>query len=468
MRLYGTCLLAMLSAGCATHRPMAGPEYQTPQLQAPATWHGATESAGLTPASPAALAHWWRVLGDSQLDTLVEQALAANGDVRLAAARVRQARAVRAQARAGLFPTLTANVSPTTRSASTSGVRATSTLYEAGFDAGWEVDLFGKTGRTLEAAGADLEASEASLANVKVSLVAEVVQSYVDLRSYQQRLAIARENLASQTETVQLAQWRNQAGLVSTSDVDQAVASREQTRASIPDLETAIANAQNRLAVLLAQQPGALRSTLQEPRPLPRVPASVAVGIPADALRARPDLAAAERSLAAETARVGAQMAQRYPSLNLSGSIFWQAASLGALGTADTLVRSAAGSLAATLFDAGRLRSAVEVRSAVQEQALIAYQNAVLSALEEVEDALVAYTAARERLEARTGAADAAARAATTSRQMYQSGLSDFQRLLDAERTRLSAQDALASAQAAQLSALVALYKALGGGWQQA
>lgn len=447
---------------------MAGPDYQAPQLQAPAAWHGATESAGLTPASPAALARWWQVLGDARLDALVEQALAANNDVRLAAVRVRQARAVRGQARTGLFPTLTASLSPTTRNASGSGVRTTTTLYEAGFDAGWEVDLFGKNGRTLEAAGADLEASEASLANAKVSLVAEVVQAYVDLRSYQQRLAIARENLASQSETVQLAQWRNQAGLVSTSDVDQAVASREQTRATIPDLETAIANAQNRLAVLLAQQPGALRATLQEPRPLPRVPASVAVGIPADALRARPDLAAAERTLAAETARVGAQMAQRYPSLNLSGSIFWQAASLGALGTADTLVRSAAGSLAATLFDAGRLRSAVEVRSAVQEQALIAYQKSVLAALEEVEDALVAYTAARDRLDARTGAADAATRAATTSRQMYQSGLSDFQRLLDAERTRLSAQDALASAQAAQLTALVALYKALGGGWQQA
>jgi outer membrane protein, multidrug efflux system len=466
--LCALLLLAALAEGCASHRPMAGANYQPPVTDAPAAWTNAVPAAGISPATPAELAQWWRVLGDAQLDALVDEALAGGKDLKLAAARVRQARAARVQARSALFPAISASANQTHRDAPSGAVRSTTTLYDAGFDATWEIDLFGAVGRSVEAADADLQASQARLDNLRVTLVAEVVQTYVELRGSQQRLAIARDNLASQDDTVQLARWRNQAGLVSTSDVDQAIASREQTRATIPVLDSAISNAQMRLAVLLGQQPGALQAALAQARPLPAVPTSVAVGIPADALRRRPDLIAAERTLAAETARTGAQQAQRFPSLNLAGSFGWQAYSRGALGTADSLVRTVAGTLAGTLFDAGRLRSAVEIRSAVQEQALLSYQAAVLAALEEVENALFASAAAQDRIDALRTAADAASRAAATSRQMYQAGLSDFQRLLDAERARLSAQDALASAQAARLTALVTLYKALGGGWQPA
>jgi NodT family efflux transporter outer membrane factor (OMF) lipoprotein len=415
------------------------------------------------------LAKWWRRFDDDALNRLINDALAGSTDLRLAQASLRQARATRRQAIGDYFPTLTASATPT-RSKTARAISSVPqrTLYDAGFDASWEIDLFGGTRRAVEAATADLAASEANVANVRVSLVAEVVQNYAEMRSYQQRLAIARDNLVSQGETLQITEWRYQAGLASASDVEQARTNREQTRASIPDLEISLVESQNRLAVLTGQQPGALQGRLSEVQALPSVPAGVGAGIPADVLRQRPDLIAAERTLAAETARVGRKLAQRFPSLTLSGSFGWQAYSLAAWGGSDTLFRTLSGTLASTLFDGGRLRAAVEVQSAVQEQALISYEAAVLGALEEVENALVAHAQAYERLAARRAAAEAARNAAQLTRAMYQSGLSDFQKVLETDRTRLSAEDSLATAEASLMTSLVKLYKSLGGGWEDA
>lgn len=458
-------LAAAFLGGCT----VSGPNHTAPELTLPARWStGDGATPAVSRADPAALAQWWRQLGDPQLDRLIETALAEGKDLRLAQARLRQARAVRAQAEGATLPTVGASTSLSRSAAANPAGGAapqSRTLYNLGFDANWEIDLFGGLARGVEAAGADLAASTASLQGVQVSLVAEVAQNYVDLRSYQQRLAIARDNLAAQSETLQITEWRNQAGLTDSSVVEQARANREQTRAGIPDLELGLSNAEHRLAVLLGRPPGALHAELAAVRPLPDVPATVAAGIPADTLRQRPDLIAAERTLAAETARVGQQLAQRFPSLSLGGSFGWQAYSLGALGSAATLARAVSGSLAATLFDGGRLRNAVEVRSAVQEQALISYESSVLTALEEVENALAAHAAARERIAARRAAAEAARNAAQLSRRMYESGLTDFQKLLETERTRLSAEDSLASAEAIQVASVIKLYKALGGGW---
>ena len=450
--------------GCSL-LPMVGPDYRMPSFSLPAFWSTPVAS----PAVPASdLAGWWQQLDDPLLDRLIDAALAGSVDLKLAQSRLQQARASREQAVSGLFPALTASTGASrSKNASAISPLPTRTLYDAGFDASWEIDLFGGTRRGVEAATAELVASEASLNNVRVSLLAEVAQNYVELRAYQHRLAIARDNLASQSETVQITEWRNQAGLAASSDVEQARTSREQTRASIPDLEIGRAAAENRLAVLLGKNPGALHGELAEMRDFPPVPASVGAGIPADVLRQRPDLIVAERTLAAETARLGQRQAQRFPNLNLGGSFGWQAYSFGALGGSDTLMRALSGTLAATLFDGGKLRSAVNIQSAVQEQALLSYQSGVLGALEEIENALTAYAAGRERLEARQAAAEAARNAASLARNLYQSGLTDFQKVLETERTRLSTEDSLATAQATRLTSLITMYKALGGGWQQ-
>lgn len=467
-RLSGLFLPVALSlalGGCSL-LPSVGPDYRLPQLTLPAGWFNAVQrtTAGAdAPATPSLeLAAWWKHLDDPLLDALVDEAIAGGTDLRLAEARLRQARAVRQQAIAGFFPSIAGS---TAARRGKTGSQPSSTLYDAGFDASWEIDLFGGTRRGVEAATADLEASRADLADVRVSLVAEVVQDYVDLRAYQQRLAIARANLGTQKETAQIAEWRFMAGLAGATDVEQAKTSLAQTQAAIPDLEIGVDAAKNQLALLLGKTPGSLHERLAETRPLPEIPSVLATGLPAELLLRRPDLIAAERRLAAETARTGQKLAQRFPSLTLGGSFGWQAYSLGALGGSETIVRALTGTLAATLFDGGRLRAAVAAQDAVQEQALVSYEASVLTALGEVEDALVAHAAAYDRIAARRAAVESARKAAGLARQLYQSGLTDFQTVLDTERTRLSAEDGLASAQASLAGSLVKLYKALGGGW---
>lgn len=458
-------IVALLIGGCAL--PVAGPDYQLPNISLPQSWSATSVASVSSDKSDSALTRWWTQFEDPQLDWLIEQALAGSLDLKLAQARLQQARASRQLSEAGLYPTVSASTGAN-RSKNSEAIAAqpTRTLYDAGFDAAWEVDIFGGTRRGIEAANADLAASQASLDNTRVSLVAEVARNYIALRSYQSRIAIARDNLASQSETLQITEWRYQAGLARASEVEQARTSREQTRASIPDLEILLVAADNRLAVLLGRNPGELHEKLAETKPLPAIPEAVATGIPADALRQRPDLIAAERTLAAETARVGQKLAQRFPSLTLSGSFGWQAYSFAALGGTGTVARVLGGTLAATLFDGGRLRSEVAVQSAVQEQALISYQSSVLSALEEVENALKSYAASRERFDARRAAAESARNAADLSRNLYQSGLADFQQVLDTQRTQLSAEDSLATADASLRTSLITLYKALGGGWE--
>lgn len=455
-------LVAVGLAGCAS----VGPDYVAPAPDAPAAWSRLEEGGPAQDGHAGDISQWWRALNDPLLTTLVDEALLANHDVRDAQSRLRAARARRAVAMAGFFPGLDASGSGSrAMSSRETGSGLTRENYKAGLDASWELDVFGGTRRDFEAAGADLQASVASLNAARVSLAAEVALSYVEMRSLQQRLRIAQANLASQSETLQLTRWRAQAGLTDSQDVAQALSSREQTRAQIPALEISLVETQHSLDILLGKTPGSLRNRLDGDKGLPGPSDKIAVGIPADVLRQRPDIQAAERTLAAETARVGVAQAARYPSFSLSGSIGLEALTLGALGYSGAETWSLLGGITAPIFQAGRLRAQVEIQDAAREQALLAYEQTVLEALRDVENALISLARSGQRAETLKIAAEAARTAADMARLRYSSGLVDFQPVLDSERNALSTEDSLASANADRVRALIRLYKALGGGW---
>ncbi|MDR0576987.1 MAG: efflux transporter outer membrane subunit [Candidatus Accumulibacter sp.] len=452
---------AFALGGCASLDERQAGIMAATTVAVPAAWSTSGLALPAAAPTPAMLAAWWRQFGDARLERLIDAALANAPDARGAQARLRRARAMRGLAEANLYPSLGASVGAT-RSRSDG---KSQTLYSAGFDARWEPSIFGGLRDALDAAEADAASAEADLESTRASLSAEVALEYVTLRASQQRLAIVRANVESQAETLQISEWREMAGLVTRLDVEQARANLEQSRASLPGLEVARAEAEHRLAVLTGQPPGSLSGALREPGPLPAPPDEIATGIPADALRQRPDVRAAEFALRAEIARVAQTEAERYPSLTLNGSFGWRAFSLSALGGGSSLAHSLAASLAATLFDAGRIESRVAAQDAVREQAFVAWEKSLLVALEDVENAMSAYVNGRERIDARRRAAEAAAAAASLAGAQYQAGLVDFQRVLESERARLSAQDGLISAEADAITAVIRLYKALGGGW---
>ena len=458
-------LLAGLGlAGCVT----VGPDYVPPATDLPGGWTRLDPAAQPVTRADATgdLSQWWQNLNDPLLSGLIAEAQQASPDLRSAQAKLRQARASRSVAAAGRYPSVTASGRASrSRSSEETGSGDARNFFSAGFDASWELDVFGGVRRGVEAAEADLASTTASLDHTRVSLASEVALNYVDVRALQTRLGIARANLASQSETLQLTDWRAQAGLVSSQDVEQARSNREQTRAQIPALETSLAAAEHTLDVLLGKSPGTLHARLAATGELPTLPAQIAVGIPADTLRQRPDVRAAERKLAAETARVGVAEAARYPSFTLSGSIGLEALTLGALGSSDAATSSLLAGITDPIFNAGRLRAQVEIQDAVREQAQVAYEQAVLTALQDVENALVALARNRERVDALANAAESARNAALMAQQRYSAGLVDFQSVLDTQRSVLSSEDSLASARADGVLALIRLYKALGGGW---
>jgi len=453
---FAASLCALALAGCAT----VGPDYRAPaagELPVPDSYHGRPPATG-----PVGLARWWERFGDPMLARLVEEAAAANLDLAVAAARLAQARESLVQARAGRVPTVGAS-GGVRRGV---GDRDDRTSLDVGADAAWEVDLFGRIARGIEAARADAEGAFYDREALRVAVAAEVATNYVEARLAQERLALARDSLAIADDNLQIAQWRVQAGLVSSLDAEQARAQRAQTAASIPGLESAFASAGYRLAVLTARPPGALIGELAAARPIPAGPEDVAVGIPADTLRQRPDVRAAERTLAAQTARIGVAEAQLYPGLRLGGNIGTAAFSLG--GLVEAITGAIFAGIDQTLFDGGRLRSQVRSQEAATEAALASYRQSVLIALEDVENALLALDSARARQAQFALALEAASNTAILSRVQYRAGLTDFRALLEAERSLLSARDGLANSRGDEALALVRLYRALGGGWDPA
>ena len=461
----GVLLAALLMTGCAG----AGAPPPSSAVVVPAAWQGTGVAEASVTASPAATAGWWRRLGDETLASLVERALVGSPDVKSARAKVQAARAQRGLAGKELLPSAVGSVSASSSKATgVSGDGAAHDLYGAGIDASWEPDLFGKTRSAVNAAQADLEAAEADLEAARVTLAAEVARNYVDLRALQARLEVAKNNLATQDETLELTSWRAQAGLASDLDVEQARANVEQTRASVPSFETGLAEAEHALAVLLGLPPAALHEELAATGPIPAVPGTLAVGIPADTLRQRPDVRAAERRLVAATARVGQARAALYPSLKLSGSLGVEGLALAGLTSGETVVRSLLAGLTAPLFDRAKLRLQIDVQSAAQEQALAAWESAALTALAEVENALSSLNGAQRRGKSLDAAVTAARSAARMARQRYAAGLVSYQVVLDTERSVRLLEDSWTATEADGTTALIRLYKALGGGWEVA
>jgi multidrug efflux system outer membrane protein len=450
--------IPLLLSGCASWLPQRTLAPDTTPV--PTNWSAAAPTAGT--ANPTALAQWWQGFNDPLLTTLVTQALQANTSVRTAQAALQQSRALRDVKDANMLPG--ANGSASAQRSQTDSNAATNS-FRAGLDASWEPDIFGGKRNSLNATEADALASEASLGDVQVSVAAEVALNYIQLRGQQSQLLIAISNLASQQETLQLTDWRAQAGLITSLEVEQARTSTEQTRAQIPALETSIAQTRHALALLTGQAPDALQAQLETAQPIPLAPDNLALSIPAQTLRQRPDVRAAEHRISGALARVSAADAARYPSFSIGGSLGLNALTLAGLTNGATLASSLLASVSVPLFDGGAAKAQVRAQEAALEQARVAYQTVVLTALKDVEDALVALRGDRERLVRLEAAAQSSANAALMAQQRYASGLIDFQVVLQTQRTVMSAQDAVASARANISSDHVRLYKALGGGW---
>ncbi|MDH5175339.1 MAG: efflux transporter outer membrane subunit [Gammaproteobacteria bacterium] len=460
-RLPLLLLTVLANAGCTV-----GPEPRVPSpesLGVPAQFHASSVPTNTTQA---AVADWWDTFDDPVLSRLVEQALAANTNIDAAGARVRQARAALEGTRAGWWPTLDFGASASRLMGVGSKARVPDrTTYDAGFDARYELDLFGGQRRAVQASMADLATVEANLHSTQLTVAAEVALNYVDARLAQRQLAIARANLSAQDETLQIVQWRVQAGLVGTLDLEQARQLRAQTAATVPLREQALSSALNRLSVLTGKAPGDVDAMFQPATPIPMAFAA-GIAVPAAMLRRRPDVTAAERTLIAETARIGVREADLYPALGLAGSLSGNSSNWGDLTSA--AFGSLAAGLTAPIFQGGRLRAAVEQQRAAAIQSLAVYRDTVLVALEEAENALVAISVTEQRERELAVAEEAARNAAALARSQYQAGVIDFSSLLDAERSLLATETSRATAHADRAAATVQLYKALGGGWENA
>jgi multidrug efflux system outer membrane protein len=472
--LHRTSLLAAFSLTLAVAGCAVGPEPRAPSvddLGAPAAYLNDVPPRGATTAD---LVQWWSAFDDATLDEFVARALTANADLEAAGARGRAARAALSGTSSALWPSIGLGVTATRRELSTLEREGSTadrggsvTSYDAGIDASYEVDLFGGVRRSVTASRADFAATAAASQSTRITVAAEVALNYVDARLAQRRLAIARANLAAQDETLQIVDWRVLAGLVGSLDLEQARRLRAQTAAAVPAVEQTFAAAVNRLAVLLAWPVGDVQQRLlaNAEAAVPLAPLPVA-GIPAESLRRRPDVLAAEQSVVAEVARIGVREADLYPALRLTGSFGGSSTSFS--DVADDALGTLVASLTAPLFEGGRLRAAVAQQRAIADAAVADYRGTLLAAVEETENALVSADVAERREVELVVAEEAARNAAVLARSQYQAGLIDFQTLLDTERSLLTTEDSRATARADRAAASVRLFKALGGGWDPA
>ncbi len=449
-----------------------GSDYVAPEIALPNAWReepGAAPSNGNTE-----LAAWWQRLEDPVLDALIARATQGNLDLHEALARVREARALRGVSAADRYPTLDGRAGYERRGESLNTPLGEfvpdSGVYSAGFDAAWELDLFGRVSRSIEAADADLEASYEDARDVAVTVAAETARGYVELRAFQTRLALARTNVELQEQTSALVQGRYDSGLVGERDLAQALTNLESTRSRVPPLESGLRAAENRLAVLLGSAPGTLAeelaAQLASVGSIPVPPLEIAVGVPADILRRRADVRRAERKLAAEHARVGVAEGDLYPRLTLSGTLGLASEEVSDFFQSDSNVFGLGPSLRWSLFDGGRLRGRVKAQTARTEQALVNWERTVLIALEETENAMTAFLREQVRRRSLVEATTQARRSVELAQAQYGEGLSDFQSVLDSERGLASLEDELAQSDSAVATNFVTLYKALGGGWE--
>ena len=469
--LFGSLWLASCAVGPNYHRPdVKVAEKFEGAAQPPPSQTGTTQAA--TYSQEAAVAQFWTQFNDPTLNTLISEALEANHDLRIAYARFTEARAARRLSQFDIAPTITASGGYTeqkyARDQAVVPGGGTIKLYDAGFDAVWELDFFGQIRRSIEASRAEAQSAEASLRDAQVVVTAEVARTYFELRGQQSQLDVARRNAENQRATLDLTNARLDAGRGTELDTSRAQAQLSATLATIGPLEAAVARSIHRLSVLTGREPTALTASLSSPQDLPPLPQVIAVGNPADLLRRRPDIQASERALAADTARIGVAVADLFPHVTFTGSVGYAASASGALGDSGTGTRLIAPGISWAAFDIGRVRARIAASRARADASLAGYEKTVLGALEETEDALVTHARSRERLEHVADSARASAVAARLARARFDGGIVDFLEVLDTERTQLEAEDALAESRADTATSLIAVYKALGGGWQQA
>lgn len=431
----------------------------------PQAWqqaHGST----VVPLDTARLAQWWRRFNDPVLNQIIATALQSSPDVRTTLARIEESRARRGVARSAFFPTLGGDASGQgTRSENRRTGVSTSDSFGAGTSMSWEIDLSGRLRQNANAAAADLAQATETYHGAQVTLAAAVAEAYVDLRAAEAQLAVYERNLAARSDTVQITRWRQQAGEGNVFETQQAASTLEQARATIPTLKLAITQTKNRLALLAGKTPGALDALLAKPRGVPRPPAMLGLGIPADTLRQRPDVRAAQRGVEAAAYRTKSAERQQLPTLTLNGDLGTTAVRAASFLSPETLAASVVGSLSAPIFTAGRIRETIRIQSAQEKQALIAYESTVLTALSEVENALAATRRTRERLATLDGAIASAREAATLAQQGFEAGQADLLQVLDTQRTLLSLEEQQTLTLGDNASAHIQLYRALGGGW---
>ena len=458
------------AAGCAV-----GPDYHPPPARAPAAWSSAV-SHGLT-SGAAEPSSWWTSFHDAELDSLIQRAARSNLDLRVAEARLRQARAIREMTSADFWPSLDAKGSYARAKQSKNQPLIGAlplppnfpfeySVYQAGFDASWEIDIFGAKRRALEAATAEWEGAIEARDDAMVSLLAEVARNYVELRGGQRRLEIARRNLELQKEALELTRARFQSGVATELDVSRAAALLAAVRAAIPPLDAAVRGSIHGLAVLLGREPGELVAELSPAKPLPPVPPEIPIGLPSDLLRRRPDVRRAERQLAVETARIGVAKSDWFPKLSLTGDVGTESVSLGKWFEPGSLFWSVGPSLEWRALDFGRVRAEVRAQTAVQEAALATYEKTVLISLQDAENAVVAYAQEQNRRQALADEVAENQRSLGLASDLYTEGRVNFIDVLDARRSVYESEDQLAVSDQSVALDLIALYKALGGGWE--
>ncbi len=456
-RITAMSIVVAFTVACGVRRP-----YVAPNVEPAALGHIDTALVVEQPFDP----RWWQQFEDPVLDELVGKALAANHDVRIAVARVDQARAFFDDVARDRYPTAVAGASVDRRDQAIPGFSERPrpiTTFRAGFDAFWEIDVFGRVRSQVRAAAADAEGFEADVDDVRVSIAAEVARNYFELRGLQQQLAVAERSLVNQRETLRLTQVRRDAGIGEEQDVASAAARVAAIEASIPPIRSAVAQREHHLAVLIGTRPGTLGVDLT-PRRYPPITKALAIGEPGSLLRRRPDVRAAERRLAAATAREGVAAAELYPQISISGFLGLLAGRGNSFFTAsDSRAWAVTPALSWAAFDLGSARARLRGASGATRESVADFEQVLLRALEETENALVNYREEQERLVKLADQARESTRAATIARTRYQAGVVDFLALLDAERTQLQAEDAVAQAEAGVFTSVIAVYKALGG-----
>jgi NodT family efflux transporter outer membrane factor (OMF) lipoprotein len=463
--------LALILSGCT----MLGPDFETPEVTAEPDWQ--TDDAALLP-EPGYKAEWWKQFNDPVLDSLIQNAYQQNLPLQVAGLRIFEARARLGIAEGSLYP----QQQRATGSAAAVGVSKNSPNfqpgaegrfknYQVGFDAAWEIDFWGRFRRGIEAAEADFSAIIANYDNALVSLTAEVARVYVTIRTFEERLALARSNIELQRESLRIAQVRFDNGATTELDVQQATANLASTQALVPVLLKSLRQANNGLSILLGMPPTNLSDMLGGAGAIPVAPPELTVGIPTDLLRRRPDVRLAEQSAASQSALIGVAKADLYPSFSLTGVIGYQTSdtmmkSSSDLFDSDSLYYSVGPSFSWNILNYGRIKNNVRIQDARLQQTLVNYRNTVLRAYQEVEDAMVAFTQSQKESEFRAIGAHAAGRAVEIANIQYREGSTDFQRVIDSERFLVSQQDQWTSSKGDIALNLIAMYKALGGGWE--